>query len=237
MRKVTIVAISYYAPQGNQTASKDDAASKRDSTLSIARKGNAKVEREVESVNSGIASQANTPSTPIAPKKQVVSTEDLNEVFPVVNERGITIGRAARWQCHDGSKLLHPVVHLFVFNSEGELFLQKRPDWKVIQPGKWDTSVGGHIAFGEKVENALKRETLEEIGIEAFTPVFLKRYVFESAREKELVNAYKTVYDGIIAPSAELNGGKFWSSDEILENIGKKIFTPNFEKEYLMFFK
>jgi 8-oxo-dGTP pyrophosphatase MutT (NUDIX family) len=109
--------------------------------------------------------------------------------------------------------------------------------WKDIQPGKWDTSVGGHIAFGEKVESALRRETMEELGFENFTPLFLKRYVFESSREKELVHVYRTLYDGVIAPSAELNGGRFWKKEEISENLGKKVFTPNFESEYKLFFK
>lgn len=54
---------------------------------------------------------------------------------------------------------------------------------------------------------------------------------FESAREKELVFVHKTVYDGEIHPSDELDGGRFWSTEEIKENIGKGIFTPNFEQE------
>ena len=66
-------------------------------------------------------------------------------MFPVVDEEGNIIAAATRGKCHNGSKLLHPVIHLHVFNSKGELYLQKRPDWKDIQPGKWDTSVGGHI--------------------------------------------------------------------------------------------
>lgn len=40
--------------------------------------------------------------------------------------------------------LLHPVVH-HLFNFRGELYLQKRPEWKDIQPGRWDTAVGGHV--------------------------------------------------------------------------------------------
>lgn len=42
---------------------------------------------------------------------------------------------------------------------------------------------------------------------------------------------HKTVYDGEIHPSDELDGGRFWSTEEIKENIGKGIFTPNFEQE------
>ncbi|MGM9754817.1 MAG: NTP pyrophosphohydrolase, partial [Parabacteroides sp.] len=48
------------------------------------------------------------------------------EVFPLVNEAGEVIGKATRQECHSGSKLLHPVVHLHIFNQKGDLFLQKR---------------------------------------------------------------------------------------------------------------
>ena len=64
-----------------------------------------------------------------------------------------------------------------------------------------------------------------------FTPELLTHYVFESEREKELVFVHKTVYDGEIHPSDELDGGRFWTVKEIKENLGKGIFTPNFEEE------
>ena len=80
------------------------------------------------------------------------------EYFPLVNEKGDVIGKATRAECHSGSFLLHPVVHLHVFNSQGQLYLQKRASTKDIQPNKWDTSVGGHVDFGETIEEALKRE-------------------------------------------------------------------------------
>ena len=84
-----------------------------------------------------------------------------NEIFPIVDSCGHTIGQATRGECHNGSKLLHPVVHLHVFNSRGELYLQKRALDKDIQPGKWDTAVGGHIDYGEGVTDALHREARE----------------------------------------------------------------------------
>ncbi|MBO4663823.1 MAG: NUDIX domain-containing protein [Bacteroidaceae bacterium] len=157
--------------------------------------------------------------------------DNMEEMFPVVDEDGNIVSAATRGECHSGSKLLHPVVHLHVFNSKGELYLQKRPDWKDIQPGKWDTAVGGHVDLGECVEEALRREVREELGIEDFTPERISTYVFESSREKELVFVHKTTYDGAIHPSAETDGGRFWSIDEISANIGKGIFTPNFEGE------
>ena len=156
------------------------------------------------------------------------------EIFPLVNEEGIVIGKATRAFCHNGSKVLHPVVHLHILNPKGEIYLQKRSMKKDIQPGKWDTAVGGHIDFGEETEDALKREAREELGILEFEYTLVCKYLFESEIEKELINCYKTIYNGAITPDLdEVDEGKFWSFDEILENLGKNIFTPNFESEFL----
>lgn len=162
--------------------------------------------------------------------------ERQDELLPLVDENGNITGAATRGECHNGSMMMHPVVHLHVFNSKGELYLQKRPEWKDIQPGKWDTAVGGHIDLGEHVEQALFREAGEELGIEGFTPEALPQYVFRSACECEMVYPYKTVYDKDIRPSEETSGGRFWNMDEIRESIGKDILTPNFEQEFKKLF-
>lgn len=162
-----------------------------------------------------------------------MSMDNQQEIFPIVDEAGQVTGSATRGECHSGSKLLHPVVHLHVFNSKGEVYLQRRPEWKDIQPGKWDTAVGGHIDYGETPEVALCREVREELGITDFQPEFVDKYVFESKRERELVYVHRTTYDGEICPSTEeLDGGRFWTIQEIREAMGQGILTPNFESEF-----
>lgn len=163
--------------------------------------------------------------------------DNAEELFPWVDTEGNVLGSITRGHAHDGSLLLHPVVHLHVFNPDGALYLQRRPLWKDIQPGRWDTAVGGHVDYGETVEQALRREVAEELGITDFTPTPLGRYVFKSSREHELVNAFTTVYGGEPHPSTtELDGGRFWTREEILAAIGTGQFTPNFESEWRRFF-
>ena len=106
---------------------------------------------------------------------------------------------------------------------------------KDIQPGKWDTSVGGHVDYGEEIEEALRREVREELAIKDFKPTFLNRYKFVSEREAEMVHSYYTIYDGdILADPTEISEGKFWDIKEIENQLGKNVFTTNFENEFRM---
>jgi len=161
---------------------------------------------------------------------------DPEEFFPIVDEDGNEIARAPRNVCHDGkSRLLHPVVHMHLFNSKGELFLQKRAMQKDLLPGFWDTSVGGHINPGESVDEALKRETQEELGLKEFLYELKKIYIWESARERELVNTFTGSSENFPEINKdEIEEGRFWSMKEIGNNLGSGIFTPNFKYEFNM---
>ena len=162
-----------------------------------------------------------------------MNSDNQNEMLPLVDADGNVTGSATRGECHGGSRLLHPVVHLHVFDRDGRLYLQKRPMWKDIQPGRWDTAVGGHIGSGEEIKDALRREAAEELGMTQFEPRFIGRYVFESDRERELVNVFTTVTDTPPVPSDELDGGRFWTFSEIRDAIDRGgVLTPNFMNEF-----
>jgi isopentenyldiphosphate isomerase len=129
--------------------------------------------------------------------------------------------------------LLHPVVHLHVLNNQKHIYLQKRPINKLVQPGKWDTAVGGHISAGETLETALKREAWEEIGLQNFSARLVKTYRWESEIEAELVYAFISHdFKSIHLHSDEVEEGRFWTPKQIESKIGQGIFTPNFEYEY-----
>ncbi len=155
------------------------------------------------------------------------------EWVPLVDELGKVTGKAPRSQVHNGSKLLHPVVHLHVLNKNKAILVQKRPLNKQIQPGKWDTAVGGHISAGETLEQALRKEAFEEIGLKDFSASLQKVYKWESEVEKELVYLF-TTYDfknfGI--QTDEVEEVRFWTKNQVEKNLGKGVFTPNFEYEY-----
>ena len=159
-----------------------------------------------------------------------------DEIFPLVNEDGNVIGQATRRECHSGSMLLHPVIHLHVFNTIGELYLQKRSATKDIQPNKWDSSVGGHIDLGETPEIAALREAKEEIGLYNVSIHYVQKYIIETDIERELTYCFYTISDE--TPKAdmdEVTDGRFWTIKEIEEQLGKGIFTPNFELDFKHF--
>lgn len=166
-------------------------------------------------------------------------SDTTEEFLEITDSHGKTTGIALRSEVHGNPALIHRVVHVLVFNKKGELFLQKRSETKDVAPGKWDTSVGGHVNSGEDLLQAAKREMEEELGISECNPEFLYSYIHTNSYETELVNTYSCAYDGKISfNKEEIDVVRLWDISEIKNHLGRNIFSDNFEHEistYLQF--
>ncbi len=158
------------------------------------------------------------------------------EIFDIVDENDNVIGRASRNEVHGNPSLIHRVAHVLVFNSSGELFLQERSRTKDVQPGKWDTSVGGHVDAGESYEDAAFREMREELGIRDASVEFLYTYLHRNSYESEYVKTYRCIWNGFIQTDPEeIEEGRFWSLKSI-KKADPGLFTPNFLDELERYF-
>ena len=157
------------------------------------------------------------------------------EWFPVVESNGMVVGRSTRQYCHSGAKVLHPVIHIHLIDRYSRIYLQKRSMNKDIQPGKWDTAVGGHVSYGENILEAVYREANEELKLTDFHPIHIETYEFESSVEKEMVSVFAAVGAHDPQPDLdEVDEGRWWDLSDIDSSMGKGVFTPNFESEFQM---
>jgi isopentenyl-diphosphate delta-isomerase type 1 len=161
-----------------------------------------------------------------------------NELLEIVDENGAVLGTAKRSELHGNPSLIHRVVHILVFDNKGRLLLQKRSLHKDVAPGKWDTSVGGHVNPGEDILSAANREMKEELGVEKCALEYLYSYLFSNHIESELVSTFFCIYDGTFSfNEEEIEEIAFWDMEKIKSNLGKSVFSGHFEKEILTFFK
>ncbi len=145
-----------------------------------------------------------------------------DEILEVVDENGDVLRLAKRSELHCNPSLIHRVVHVLVFDKKKRLLLQKRSLNKDVAPGKWDTSVGGHVNPGEDILEAAKRETKEELGISDCRLDYLYAYLFSNHIESELVSTFSCIYNGkFIFNKDEIDEIAFWDIKKIKENLGK----------------
>lgn len=165
-----------------------------------------------------------------------ISEED--EILEVVDRDGNVQGLAKRSDMHGDPSLIHRVIHILVSDEKGRLLLQKRSMKKDVAPGKWDTSVGGHVNPGEDILEAARRELKEELGIADCALNYLYSYLFSNHIESELVSTFSCEYNGkFFFDKEEIDEVAFWGLKSIRENLGKGVFSPHFEKEISTYFK
>jgi len=175
---------------------------------------------------------------PLLPRRSALSEAPApapaSEMLPVVEESGLVIGQASRESCHTlPQMLLHPVVHLHILDRYGNIYLQKRAPGKKLYPNYWDTAVGGHVIYGELVQEALFREAEEELALTEINPTYLDSYLYEGDGFREISAVFAVIGNFNPVPQEEeVSDGKWWSMADVEASIGKGIFTPFFEFEF-----
>ena len=129
--------------------------------------------------NKSISSESKSESASSLLSKSESLSSSMTEFLPLVNEQGNIVGRALYFEIHNGNKVLHPAVHLLVYNTKKEIVAKY---W-------W------HVAFGETAEKTLKRK-IKEMESQTIKPKFKKQYIREDKNEKELVSVFTAVCDG-----------------------------------------
>ena len=153
------------------------------------------------------------------------------EIFDVVDSNDQVIEQRPRSEVHRLG-LLHRAIHLLVFNSKGELFLQKRSMKKDCFPGTWDSSASGHVDSGEDYDICALREPLEELGIKLET-VPERLFKVDACEEtgQEFVWVYRLQHEGPFDLDAEEISEGGWFSPAQIENWianTPKEFAPAF---------
>jgi len=122
-------------------------------------------------------------------------TDNLEELFDIVDGDDNVIGQATRRECHAEPALIHRAAFVLVFNDRGEILWQERSLSKDVNPGQWVTSVSGHVNAGESYEEAAVRETREELGVDL--PVeFLGKFLYRYPTETEYSAVFRTFSSG-----------------------------------------
>lgn len=93
-----------------------------------------------------------------------------------VNDKDEVIGAGTKEEAWKHGNIFRS-VKIFIFNTKGELLIQKRSLNLANFPGKWDMSVGGHVDEGGEYMDAAVREIKEEVGIESLKLQEVKKYL------------------------------------------------------------
>ena len=154
----------------------------------------------------------------------------MAEYFDIYDEAGKHLGTALRSECHGNPALIHCTAHVVVKHPEtGALLLQKRRMDKDIQPGKWDTAVGGHLDAGETFEAAALRELSEELGVtEKVTLIHLFDSKIRNDIESENVRIFGVELAGPFNfQQSEIDDVRFFTAGELDDPAFKEKCTPN----------
>jgi isopentenyldiphosphate isomerase len=163
-----------------------------------------------------------------------INNNQSDEIFDIVDSDDCIIGKASRALVH-AEKLMHRSSHILIFNTLGDLFLQKRALIKDESPGLWDSSAAGHVEVGENYLNCAKRELKEELNISAVELFEVMSIPAQVNTFWEHVRVYRYITDAKVDINKnEISEGRYFKMSEINIFIKRKpyMFTLTFNNIY-----
>lgn len=150
-----------------------------------------------------------------------------DEIVVIVDKDNNIIGAEPRSEMR-ARGLAHRATYILVFNSNGELFVQKRTPTKDIYPGYYDVATGGVVLAEETYRESAARELEEELGIRGVPLTRLFDFYYEEAGNRVWGRAFKCIYDGkIVLQEEEVESGGFRRVDEVCKSSEHEPFTPD----------
>ncbi len=154
------------------------------------------------------------------------------EYFDIYDAENRPCGAAPRSECHGNPALRHRASQVMVLHPDGRVLLQRRSRAKDIQPGRWDTAVGGHLTPGEDYESAARREMLEELGVAPGPLEFLLDVEIRNEIESEDLRVFRTVHAGPFTfQASEIDELRWFERAELADPERRSDFTPNLRRE------
>jgi 8-oxo-dGTP pyrophosphatase MutT (NUDIX family) len=150
-----------------------------------------------------------------------------DEIVAIVDAHNNVVGAAPRREMR-AKRLPHRSTYVLVFNSQSELYVQKRTLSKDVFPGYYDVAAGGVVLAGETYEQGAERELEEEMGIRGVPLTRLFDFYFENERTCLWGCAFSCVYDGeVVLQEEEVESGAFVPVSDILHRAETEPFTPD----------
>jgi isopentenyldiphosphate isomerase len=117
------------------------------------------------------------------------------------------------------------ITAIWVIDNNKKILLQQRKLNKKINPGKWGPAVSGTVEEGETYESNAYKEMNEEIGVEGFNLVEIKKVFMSPKSGRKFVQLYKCVIPEnykLRPQEEEVEQLKWFSEKELLEFYKEK---------------
>ena len=165
----------------------------------------------------------------------MITTDNLQEIYDIVDINDNVIGQANRKKCNSDPNLIHRAVYILIFNDKDQVLWQKRSETKDVGPGEWVTSASGHVMTGDDYEETAIREVKEELGIDVPSLTFLGKFLFRYPNENEYSAIFKASSNGPFNYNRdEISDIRFMTIGDILKEEKEKKLKVSIAVHYII---